>query len=81
MWKVEDKKRILNLNKIKLYCILHNVKENTDVPNCHNCTFGGGNFEGTKGFYFSSDGKFREFKLGKVNPWVFCGCNDWKKND
>lgn len=29
----------LNLNKIKLYCILHNVEEWEDVPDCSNCFF------------------------------------------
>lgn len=34
---MKSEKKKLNLDKIKLYCILHNIKNWWEVPQCRNC--------------------------------------------
>lgn len=68
-------KRKLNLNKIRLYCLLHNVKSVFDVPCCFNCRFDHYKCRDKNGVKFSYDKDFREFQLGLKLFWKDIGCH------
>lgn len=81
-------KRTLNLNKIKLYCILNNVKSWLEVPSCHNCKFKESCRESytyspntDKHIDFSYDNKFKKFSLGKRLLIKDEGCGEWKRKN
>lgn len=84
-----------NLNKIKLYCILNNIKSGKDLPRCADCKR-----VRTSCFLFKKDKiltreewpiydnlrysvskDFKVFQLGHSHELVYYGhcCNDWKK--
>jgi hypothetical protein len=78
-------KRKLNLDKIRLYCVLNRIDYWPDVPQCHNCKY---KYpwkyfkEGcsSSSIPFSSDGKIREFAEGQMTLYyVYHGCDKWKR--
>lgn len=83
-----------NLNKIRLYCILNNIKDIKNVPSCLNCNtyyisdrkcytswITKGALSGTKlfGIAFSFSKDFRKFKLGSRLHHKSRVCNNWGK--
>jgi len=77
--------KTLNLDKVKLYCLLNNIDKPEFVPQCDNCRNncrGAGNYVG---IVFSSDEKCRHFFLGTpmgaMLPfiwWHHHGCAKWR---
>ena len=62
------------LRKIELYCILQNIKDYEDVPDCDNC---GEHRMGNKcsigRFFYSSNLNYRKFILGASEKICFYG--------
>lgn len=85
--------KTINFNKIKLYCILHNVKSPKEFPTCLTCQNtkddDGFNWEKTcrfkNGIKFSTDVNFKHFVLGwesgrwEGDGWNFRGCDEWRR--
>lgn len=79
----------LNLNKLKLYCILHNVKNINDVPCCGNCQhfnwgendclWGEKSIEYSVHTKISNDTIIKEFKIGRGYKYYSYLCNSWEK--
>lgn len=77
----------LNLNKIKLYCILRNIHNVDDVPfRCLNCAnFCNVNRREQQQQWFTCDVEFKHFEIGykeksKKDEDIlhFLGCGLWK---
>ena len=78
----------LNLKKIELYCILHNVHSHDEVPyeclSCKNWREKRCNRK-TSLTKFQSNRNFRRFEMGWPKDWikeyknVFFGCEEWIK--
>ena len=93
---LSKKRKPLNLNKIKLYCILHGVKRFVEVPACFNCRYFKSPGKGwpDESTEFCYDKKFKNFQLGhtknckiavkRLNEGGFYyednGCGEWKES-
>lgn len=76
---METKK--LNLNKIRLYCILHNIKQWHEVPNCDNCkkVTVSCHRNNCDNILYSVSRDFKVFQLGyELYHRAHC-CDKWKK--
>ena len=66
----------LNLDKIRLYCLLHNVNHFMDVPQCDNCRYH--NQPATYvGVVFSSSKDYHKFTY-EIDEWWHHGCAKWR---
>lgn len=72
-----------NLNKIKLYAILHNIINWSEVPACFNCKYGRiCGFDNPthirEGRKFSYNSDFRRFVFGWRLQYKDRGCAEWE---
>lgn len=67
--KLFFRKKSLNLNKIKFYCIFNNIKSRDEIPDCYNCKFNESNDMEAR-----CSSKSREIKYSMVLEWL-----DWDK--
>lgn len=80
-----DKKIISKLlDKIKLYCILHNAQDRDEVPyHCSNCKYLSYNCTKRNPIYFtfSSNNTYKNFRDGisLESFYTFSGCDKWEK--
>ena len=88
-------KRKLNLNKIRLYCLLNNVGNSLKVPSCVNCQYAKIPFSysekcnhGDKVKFFvdeearrfSTERELNKDKKSHYEPWYWeYVCDNWKK--
>ena len=88
--------KILNLNKIKLYCVLHNIRGHKGfldvlrngvggrwkVPACFNCKYKNKSYScHKKHIKFSFDNSCRKFQLGWGLRHHNIGCDKWEKDN